>query len=119
MTLAKFAASRWRLVVLQLDRIRKINELRFRHSLVPKSFQHPAGDSGNARRVLISERLECVEHTREPALLQHPESDRGVGLHVLNVKHVRRPFQFSDEPRGGAQKQRWRNDHEHIRLSEE
>ena len=119
MTPAKFAASRWRLVVLQLDRIRKINELRFRHSLAPKSFQHPASDSGNARCVPVSERFECVEQTREPALLQHPESDRGVGLHVLNVKNVRRPFHFSDEPRGGAQQERWRNDHEQIRLGED
>src|SRR2546423_473381 len=119
MTPAKFPAGGSWPVVLQLDRVRKINQFGFRHSFVPESLQHSPGDSRNARRVPISERFECVERAREPALLKHPKSIRSIRLQVLNVKHVGRPFQLHDEPPSGVEKQRWRNDHEYIWLLEE
>ena len=114
MPASKFTACWRRRRVVQRNRVRKIDELRFGHSLDAKTLEHALGNAGDAGRMPIGERFERIQRPRKPTRFQHPEPDGGVRLHILDMKNKRRAFDFSDEPSRDAEQERRRNEHINI-----
>ena len=110
----KFTPFGRRPAVVQSNRIRKIDKLRFGHSFDPKTLEHALGDARDAGGVPVGERFERIQRPRKPTRFQHPEPESSVRLHILNMKDKGRAFDCSDEPSRDAKQQGRRNEHINV-----
>ncbi len=88
------------------------------HALLVEHVEHSLRDTADNFGAGIGETFDAVENAGESAGAKESEGDGGVGLHVLDVKKIRRSFQESEQPGGGAEGKGGADDDEKVGAGE-
>src|SRR5678815_5173687 len=99
----------------QFHAIWKVNKFTVRDTLLPKHFQHSTADTRDAGSLCVGEALHPIQYPRKPALPKHPQSNRGIRLQVLDMKHKGYPLYHACKPCRNTQQQRRRKKKKKIR----